>query len=111
MRPAAAPRGAHSLHVVAVDEVVVLRGAELALGAVEAGAQYVRARLLHPPAARPPRSLPAHRALPASASPPKARHSVSTAEEGLARQKPRGRTRVARVVLSGHAAFGGQGLQ
>ena len=58
-----------------------------------------------------PVSLPAHRVLPALALPPKRRHSVSTAEEGLARQKPRGRTRDERVVLSGQSASGGQGLQ
>ena len=36
---------------------------------------------------------------------------VNAAEEGLTRQKPLGRTREARVVLSGQAAFGGQALQ
>ena len=40
------------LALVAVDEVVILRGAELALGAFEVRSAILRARLRHPAAAR-----------------------------------------------------------
>ena len=112
MRPAAAPRGAHTSQVSPSTRYWFSAAQSWHSGPLKPNAQYASepaSTILRRREASA--SLPAHRVLPALASPPKRRHSVSTAEEGLARQKPDGRTREERVVLSGQTASGGHGLQ